>query len=187
MSNQRDDSGGGLEDSSSGQLRLYQAVALHVDNLYPYTGKQAFHSVPSPEHPTGTVLAAEDEHSRLARHLEGNIKAGLYTLQSQPSTCIQWRVLSDRRTVELRTLRWIDDGERSDTDASITTSWRFASSVLDTVVVSDTPDGAVSVSVCGTDSVVYTLDFSSPWDIAQATDALSYTSFHRLAHSAEPT
>ncbi|KAJ2785092.1 hypothetical protein GGI15_002032 [Coemansia interrupta] len=190
MGNQKEDSASatvdGLEDESYGQLRLYQAVPLHVDNLYPYTGKQPFHNVPSPEKPSGTSVAAGDEHERLARHLEGNIKASLCTLQSQPSTCIQWRILADRHTVELRTLRWVDDGERSDSEASVVTSWRFSPEVLDNVVVADSADGAVSVSVCGKDGVVYTLQFDSPWDIAKAVDSTACTSWYRMSHGQEP-
>ncbi|KAJ1719375.1 hypothetical protein LPJ53_005863, partial [Coemansia erecta] len=176
----------GLEDESYGQLQLYQTVPLYVDNLYPYTGKQPFHSVPSLEHPSGTRLPAEDEHERLARHLEGNIKASLCTLQSQPSTCIQWRILADRHTLELRTLRWVDDGERSDSEASIMTSWRFSPEILDNIVVADTADGSVSISACGKDGVIYTLRFDSPWDIASARDAVACTSWYRVGHAQEP-
>ncbi|KAJ2637618.1 hypothetical protein GGF40_002227 [Coemansia sp. RSA 1286] len=179
-----------VDDSSdagtgSGHLQLYQAVPMHLDNLYPYTGKQPFHIVPSPEDPLGKANIVYSDTEKLARHLEGDVMSALYTLRSHPDTCIQWRLLADRRTLELRTLRWVNDGERDDQESSVVTSWHFGSELLSTVVAADREDGAVSVAVCGVDGVVYRLRFVSAWAIAATTDVSGCVSWYSLQHTSQ--
>ncbi|KAJ2840744.1 hypothetical protein FBU31_000163 [Coemansia sp. 'formosensis'] len=168
--------------NTSVQLQLYQAVPLLVDNLYPYTRSLPFHTVPSPE---GAVGAHVSHQEQLAAHLGGHIKSSLYTLQSQPDTCIQWRILGDRKTLELRPLRWINSGDATsgqpDGDqplpaaineavSSVTSTWRFASQLLDSVVIADEVSSQgelqVSVTVCSQDGVIYQLSFASAWEIS---------------------
>ncbi|KAJ2491721.1 hypothetical protein IWW37_002045 [Coemansia sp. RSA 2050] len=165
--------------SASTQLQMYQAVPLIVDNLYPYTRSLPFHSVPSPE---GAVGARVSRQEQLAAHLGGHVKSSLYTLQSQPDTCIQWRILGDRKTLELRPLRWISSDNTapvsdqplpeavSETVSSVTSTWCFASQLLDSVIIADEMSSQgrpqVSVTVCSRDGVIYRLTFASAWEIS---------------------
>ncbi|KAJ2878173.1 hypothetical protein FB639_003479, partial [Coemansia asiatica] len=172
-----------LEDAGTSHLQLFQTVPLYLDNLYPYTGKHHFHSVPSPEDPSGRAISVTSDNERLARHLEGDIASSLYTLRSHPDTCIQWRLLADKRTLEIRALRWVDDGRRDDKEASALTSWRFGSDLLNSVAVADRDDGAISIAVCSVDGVIYRLLFASAWAIATTVDVGACTSWYRLQHS----
>ncbi|KAJ2100212.1 hypothetical protein GGI09_002385 [Coemansia sp. S100] len=186
-----------VSGNTSAQLQLYQAVPLLVDNLYPYTRSLPFHTVPSPK---GTVRARVSHQEQLAAHLGGHVKSSLYTLQSQPDTCIQWRILGDRKTLELRPLRWISSGDtalgQSDSDqlspavineavSSVTSTWSFASQLLDTVVIADEVSSQgqlqVSVTVCSQDGVIYRLDFASAWEISSdAVDVDSCMSWYLI-------
>ncbi|KAI8325962.1 hypothetical protein GQ54DRAFT_160739 [Martensiomyces pterosporus] len=184
---------GDVPESTSAQLQLYQAVPVNLDNLYPYSHSLPFHTVPSPANTTGSSAAGTRlaHHDQLAAHLEGNAKSSLYTLRSQPDTCIQWRLLADRTTLELRPLRWIDNassgaqGIASEATASVASSWRFASQLLDTVVIADevTPlgDTHVSVTVCSKDGVIYRLSFASVWAISSdSIDVNACTSWYQV-------
>ncbi|KAJ1818307.1 hypothetical protein LPJ75_001481, partial [Coemansia sp. RSA 2598] len=102
---------------------------------------------------------------------------------SHPDTCVQWRLLADRRTLELRALRWVNDGQRDDREASVLTSWRFSSELLRNVAVADREDGAISIAACTTDGIVYRLQFASAWAIATTVDVGACTSWYRLLHS----
>ncbi|KAJ2890267.1 hypothetical protein IWW38_004229, partial [Coemansia aciculifera] len=188
-----------VSGNASAQLQLYQAVPLHVDNLYPYTRSLPFHTVPSPKGNTGTRLG---HHAELAAHLGGQVKSSVYTLHLQPDICIQWRILDDRKTLELRPLRWIsdtdaaseqpEDGDQqimpaivNEAVSSATSTWCFASPLLDTVVVADevTSQGQpqVSVTVCSQDGVVYRLSFASAWDISSDSVAVGdCTSWYQI-------
>ncbi|KAJ2663191.1 hypothetical protein IWW48_001512 [Coemansia sp. RSA 1200] len=112
--------------ATEAQLKIYQTVPLHIDNLFPYTHAQAVHRVPSPTNTMGVterrIHAARrgggSSGIQLAAHLEGNIASSVYTLTSQPDTCVQWRLLSDRRTLELRPLRWVAGSDGDDNDVS---------------------------------------------------------------------
>ncbi|KAJ2784767.1 hypothetical protein H4R18_000894, partial [Coemansia javaensis] len=189
------------------QLQLYKAVPQHPDNIFPYTQFLPEHVVPSPR--TGTSGAGQAAYSdRLAAHVEGSAKSSLYTLSSQPDVCIQWRVLADRRTLELRPMRWVgsDDGDDDDDDhgddgqeqgrdeatACVTSTWRFDAPILANVVIAETPGTsedatttttttAVSVAVCSQDGVMYRLWFPSVWAISSAaTAAEACTGWHEI-------
>ncbi|KAJ2559530.1 hypothetical protein EV175_000288 [Coemansia sp. RSA 1933] len=192
----------GKAGAAEAQLNIYQTVPLHIDNVFPHTRAQAVHRVPSPASASGA--SEEGRHSRpapadqLLAHLEGNIVGSLYTLQSQPDTCVQWRLLADRRTLELRPLRWIAETAESDTadfqaleDAGgetggcVTSSWRFETPILGSVVIADYTgaDGrtSVAVSVCAQNGVVYRLAFASVWEISSdSVDVDACTSWYQI-------
>ncbi|ORX70679.1 hypothetical protein DL89DRAFT_283241 [Linderina pennispora] len=44
----------------------------------------------------------QPRHEQLAAHLEGGAVCSIYVLRSQPDASVQWRLLADRRTLELR-------------------------------------------------------------------------------------
>ncbi|KAJ2743509.1 hypothetical protein GGI20_003694 [Coemansia sp. BCRC 34301] len=185
--------------SASAQLQLYQVVPLHVDNLYPYTRSLPFRTVPSPGGVTGARAGHQEQ---LAAHLGGYVKSALYTLHSQPDTCIQWRILDDRKSLELRPLRWISGADAAveqpeDEDqqllpavtdeamSSVTSTWCFATPLIDSVVVADEVDShgqlQVSVIVCSQDGVVYRLSFASAWEISSdSVDAGNCTSWYQI-------
>ncbi|KAJ2727064.1 hypothetical protein GGI07_000182 [Coemansia sp. Benny D115] len=175
-----------FDEDDNTQLQLLQAVPLHLDNLYPptSTGVLAPQSVPSPAHPSGALLPSESEPERLARHVESVARSGLYTLQSQPDTCIHWRLLGDRSTLELRTLRWVGSGR--DEEASATSAWRFEQQLLNSVVIGDDNDGRVSIVVCSRDGIAYRLRFDSAWAVAGSASAAECASWYRLTHGISP-
>ncbi|KAJ2241164.1 hypothetical protein GGH97_004387, partial [Coemansia sp. RSA 475] len=99
-------------DGGSLQLQLYQAVPQHPDNLFSFARTLPVHVVPSPlGNSELSVRRGRLPHrEQLAAHLEGSTRSSLYTLQSQPDVCIQWRLLADRRVLELRPMRWVGNG-----------------------------------------------------------------------------
>ncbi|KAJ1879011.1 hypothetical protein LPJ66_011781, partial [Kickxella alabastrina] len=178
------------EDTSLSQLQMLQASTLHLDNLYPYTRAWALHSVPSAGTPSGALLPDESEHQRVSRHLDGKVLSSLYTLRSSPDTCIVWRILGDKRTLELRTLRWVDEQTSTEGEGEgegEVASWRFDADLVGPAVVADGADGAVSVFVCVRGGTVYRLRFASAWEIARTQDVGRCTRWHSLRHAAEPT
>ncbi|KAJ1965275.1 hypothetical protein GGI12_000879 [Dipsacomyces acuminosporus] len=73
----------------------------------------------------------------------------------------------------------------SEPAVSITSTWQFASPLLDSVVVADqvTPadETHISVTVCSKDGVIYRLNFTSVWAISSGTvDVNGCTSWYQL-------
>ncbi|KAJ2503469.1 hypothetical protein GGH96_000259 [Coemansia sp. RSA 1972] len=193
-------------DAGSLQLQLYQAVPQHPDNLFSFARTLPVHVVPSPlGNSELSVRRGRLPHrEQLAAHLESSTKSSLYTLQSQPDVCIQWRLLADRRVLELRPMRWVGNGSESATqspgeavsnksEAACTTStWCFETGLLDNVVIHDEADmdgnSQVSVTVCSSDGTIYRLSFESVWDISSDTvDVNACTSWYQVewCHEAE--
>ncbi|KAI9505139.1 nucleoporin Nup120/160-domain-containing protein [Coemansia spiralis] len=188
------------------QLVLYQTVPLHIDNLFPYTRALPVHAVPSPNNPTGTSenKSRLGHHDQLAAHLEGNIKSSLYTLTSQPDTCIQWRLLADRKTLELRPLHWVASTDASqeqtkqqyfdaqaieeaggEVSACVTSTWCFESPLLDSVVIAEHISSeervSISITLCSQDGVIYRLGFASVWEISSdSINVNSCTSWYQI-------
>ncbi|KAJ2006366.1 hypothetical protein H4R26_001410 [Coemansia thaxteri] len=180
--------------TSTAQLQLYQTVPLHVDNLYPYSSFLPFHTVPSPSGAVGlsTRGSCGGYQEQLAAHLGGHVKSSVYTLRTRPDTCIQWRILSDRKHLELRPLRWVNSSEggaeNDEMLASVTSTWCFDSALLDSVVIADEEDvqgqTQVSVTVCSRDGVVYRLSFASAWEISsESVDVNACTSWYTVEWS----
>ncbi|KAJ1799176.1 hypothetical protein LPJ59_002014, partial [Coemansia sp. RSA 2399] len=196
--------------ATEAQLSIYQTVPLHIDNLFPHTRVLPVHRVPSPADATGT---SERRPPRLvhadqvAAHLDGNAMSSMYTLKSQPDTCIQWRLLADRRTLELRPLRWVaaatdvsapeDQTEQQHADAQaleeaggepfacVTSSWSFDTQILSSIIISDDvgEDGRTNVSItaCAQNGVVYRLAFASVWEISSdSVDVNACTSWYQI-------
>ncbi|KAJ2157215.1 hypothetical protein GGF46_004660 [Coemansia sp. RSA 552] len=179
------------------QLQLYQAVPQHPDNLFPHARLLPVHAVPSPTTtsglPAGRARLAHRE--QLALHLEGSVKSSLYTLRSQPDVCIQWRILGDRKTLELRPMRWLDsEGSELDPEgeaaASVTSTWCFETPIIGNVVIYDEADSegsvGVSVTVCSCDGVIYRLEFPSVWMISSGSiDVNACTSWYQVEWCSE--
>ncbi|KAJ2444411.1 hypothetical protein IWW46_002036 [Coemansia sp. RSA 2440] len=194
-------------DGGSLQLQLYQAVPQHPDNLFSFARTLPVHVVPSPlGNSELSVRRGRLPHrEQLAAHLEGSTRSSLYTLQSQPDVCIQWRLLADRRVLELRPMRWVGNGSepatqsseeplsnKSEAAACTTSSWCFETGLLDNVVIHDEADmdgnSQVSITVCSCDGIIYRLSFDSVWDISSDTvDVNACTSWYQVewCHEAE--
>ncbi|KAJ2306455.1 hypothetical protein IWW55_001446 [Coemansia sp. RSA 2706] len=186
------------------QLQLYQAVLQHPDNLFPFSRVLPVHIVPAPSGNNGLSARAgrRSHREQLGAHLEGSARSSLYTLQSQPDICIQWRLLADRRTLELRPLRWVSNSSNDNTEralqpsndlsvgegeaaASVVSTWCFESALLENVVIHDEVDlegdSLVSVTVCSRDGIVYRLSFGSVWEISSDTvDVNACTSWYQI-------
>ncbi|KAJ1729776.1 hypothetical protein LPJ61_003358, partial [Coemansia biformis] len=167
----------------------------HPDNIFPYTEHLPVHAVPSPagspDHAAGQ--ARPPYHDQLAAHLGGCTKSSLYTLCSQPDVCIQWRVLADGRSLELRPLRWISNADAAggqpaldgEAAACTTSTWRFDAPILANVVLFDEADShgnvSVTVTACSRDGVIYRLSFPSVWAISSAlVDVSACTGWYRV-------
>ncbi|KAJ2771869.1 hypothetical protein IWQ56_001615 [Coemansia nantahalensis] len=199
------DSGGGSDGAAgSPQLRLFQAVTQHPDNIFPYTQHLPVHNVPSPASSTEPAggRARPSYQDQLAAHLGASAKSSLYTLSSQPDVCVQWRVLADGRSLELRPLRWIATDAAAtaagggqptpggESAACNTSTWRFDSPILANVVMFDEADthgnAAVTVTACSRSGVVYRLHFSSVWDISSpSVDVRACTGWYQIKWCAE--
>ncbi|KAJ2805385.1 hypothetical protein H4R20_002110 [Coemansia guatemalensis] len=182
--------------ATSLQLQLYQTVLQHPDNIFPYTRVLPVHNVPSPDDNTGTLTRkTQSAHGdQLAVHLDRSTKSSLYTLRSRPDTCIQWRLLADRQTLELRPVRWVSNPEAADedpslraseTEVSVTSTWRFESPLLENVVLYDEINAqgsaSVSLTVCAQDGIVYRLSFASVWGISSdSVDVNACTSWYQV-------
>ncbi|KAJ2078543.1 hypothetical protein H4R24_004402 [Coemansia sp. RSA 988] len=182
--------------TTSLQLQLYQAVPQHPDNIFPYTQQLPVHNIPSPDGNTDSLPRKVNSAygDQLAGHLDRSTKSSLYTLRSRPDTCIQWRLLADRQTLELRPVRWVSNFEAADedpslltseTEVSVTSTWRFGSPLLGDVVLFDeiNAQGSVSVSLtaCSQDGVIYRLSFSSVWGISSnSVDVNACTSWYQV-------
>ncbi|KAJ1668349.1 hypothetical protein IW140_000347 [Coemansia sp. RSA 1813] len=202
-----DDTKAGATRTAEAQLNIYQMVPLYIDNLFSHTRVLPVHRVPSPTNTTGISERRPrlTHNDQLAAHLEGNTMSSLYTLRSQPDTCIQWRLLADRRTLELRPLHWVAGADASAQDlteqqyldaqaleeaggeslACVTSSWCFETLVLSNIVISDHvgPDGRtnISITVCARNGVVYRLAFASVWEISSdSVDVNSCTSWYQI-------
>ncbi|KAJ2819126.1 hypothetical protein IWW50_005572, partial [Coemansia erecta] len=171
------------------QLQLYEAVPQHPDNLFPYTRAQPVHIVPSPtgNNEASTRRGRQAHREQLSAHLEGSAKSSLYTLQSQPDVCIQWRLLADRRVLELRPMRWVGNGNEEATQAAEApmSTWCFETALLDSIVIHDEVDvdgsAAVSVTACSCEGTVYRLSFESVWAISSpAVDVGACTSWYQI-------
>ncbi|KAI9475093.1 hypothetical protein LPJ78_004407 [Coemansia sp. RSA 989] len=179
------------------QLQLYQAVPQHPDNLFPFTRVLPVHTVPSPfsNSHASSRKPQKTHREHLAAHLESSIKSSLYTVQSQPDICIQWRLLSDRKTLELRPMRWVNSSQQQgngdlmpsegEVAACVVSTWCFESPLLDNVIIYDELDMdgnlLVSVTTCSKNGVIYRLSFDSVWSVSSDTvDANACTSWYQI-------
>ena len=176
---------GGNEDMTA-SLQLYQTVPFHVDNVYPYNPSRLKpHVLPNPYHVGNAVhLEAQSFTDRMALHLSPAAQSGLYTISNQADACISWRVLSDRRTLELQPLRWVTSpepptpgktrsilGKAANTlqefEASRIGLYVFPAPLLPNVVILDeAQSGHVIIMACTETGIVYRLTFLSAWAVA---------------------
>ncbi|KAJ1679810.1 hypothetical protein EV182_001285, partial [Spiromyces aspiralis] len=118
------------ESGASEPLQLYQTIPFYLDNIYPYNPAQIQpHVLPNPlSHANAGSAGATQKlealsyADRMALHLAPAAQTGLHTMSTRPDTFISWRILSDRKTLELRPLRWVASTESPPAPTSTSTS-----------------------------------------------------------------
>ncbi|KAJ1919418.1 hypothetical protein H4219_002010 [Mycoemilia scoparia] len=179
------------------QLQLFHTVPFYTDNVFPYNPSQSqTHVLPNPYHIGNNLNPGAQAHGdRMALHLSAAAQSGLYSIRNHADKCISWRVLSDRRTLELRAIKWIttaqgplatDGGTKSSIGKNINRpsgateaqkqelehskigSYVFPAPILPGLTIfDDTYSGHISVMCCTETGVIYRLSFGSFWEVSK--------------------